>query len=359
MILLIVIFLFVLILFNSIHIIPKPKKNLHKKKKGKYVNISIVIAARNESPNVLDLIKALKNLDYSPENFEVVIVDDNSTDDTFALLKKAIEQLENYSVYRIDDKYQSGKRNALSFGINKSKYSFILTTDADCRPKKNWLQEFSDGFKLGKDFLIGIAPYIQKKSLVNKISCFENLRSLILTFSLTKFNVPYTAAARNFGFSKSAFQSIGGYENTTDTISGDDDLLLREAVKNKLKIGTVTGKNSFVLSNTKSNLKDYLDQRARHTQSSLHYLLKHKILLGGWHLLNLFFLISPFLFFIDPFFLLLLPAKVLIDVIVILFNQEKFSYGFTIFEIIYLQLLYEILLVIHFFNANFRRVRWK
>ena len=88
--------------------------------------------------------------------------------------------------------------------------------------------------------LFGIAPFYQKKNLVNKISCFENLRSSVLSFSMASIGLPYTAAARNFGFSKNAFESLGGYSKTKDTKSGDDDLLLREAVKNKLKIGVVT-----------------------------------------------------------------------------------------------------------------------
>ena len=63
--------------------------------------------------------------------------------------------------------------------------------------------------------------------------------------------MPYTAAARNFGFSKNAFELIGGYENTKDTKSGDDDLLLREAVKQNMKIGIVTRQDAFVYSETK------------------------------------------------------------------------------------------------------------
>ena len=101
----------------------------------------------------------------------------------------------------------SGKREALSFGISKSKYPFILITDADCQPEKNWLKSYSNKFGQGYEMLFGIAPFYQHKNLVNKVSCFENLRSSILSFSMASVGLPYTAAARNFGFSKNAFES--------------------------------------------------------------------------------------------------------------------------------------------------------
>ena len=105
--------------------------------------------------------------------------------------------------------------------------------------------------------LFGLAPFQQNRGLVNAISCFENLRSSILTFSFARLNLPYSAAARNFGFTISAFKKLGGFGNTLETQSGDDDLLIREAVKNKLKIGVVDFEESYVISNPKSSLNEF------------------------------------------------------------------------------------------------------
>ncbi len=205
----------------------------------------------------------------------------------------------------------------------------------------------------------GVAPFYQREYLVNKISCFENLRGTLLSFSMASFGLPYTAAARNFGFTKNAFESLGGYSKTKDTISGDDDLLLREAVKNKMKIGVLTEAESFVYSETKNSFNEYFQQKARHTQTSFHYLKRHQVILGLWHLLNLSFLLSPLLMFFNPILGILLPSKLIIDFIVVKKNQIKFSYTFSITEIIYLQIFYEVLLIIHFFNARFFEIKWK
>ena len=207
--------------------------------------------------------------------------------------------------------------------------------------------------------LFGIAPFYQNKTLINRIACFDNLRNSLLSLSMSSLGLPYTAAARNFGFTKKAFESLGGYSKTKDTISGDDDLLLREAVKKKMKIGLVTEPDSFVYSETKTSFREYLQQRARHTQTSFHYLKKHQLILGFWHLLNLFFLFSPLLIFTDPLFGVLLPAKLIIDIAIIKSTQKKFGYRFSIPEIFYLQIFYEILLIVHFFNARFSEIKWK
>lgn len=329
------------------------------KKENNPVNISIIIALRNEEENVDDLVESLNQFNYLKENFEVIFVDDHSTDRTYDKLKTKTDSINNFSVLELKSVNKSGKREALNFGIVKSKHPYILITDADCRPETKWLKAYANNFNLGYQMLYGIAPFYQHNNLINNISCFENLKGSLLSFSMASYGLPYTAAARNFGFTKNAFESLGEYSKTKDTISGDDDLLLREAVKSKMKIGVVTETGSFVYSETKNSFIEYFQQKARHTQTSFHYLKRHQVILGFWHLLNLSFLFSPLLMFFNPLLGILLPAKLIIDFIVVKSNQIKFSYKFSIAEIFYLQIFYELLLIIHFFNARFSEIRWK
>ena len=349
----------ILLLVNLLIIFSLKRMNQKSKKETDYVNISVIIAARNEAENIPDLIKSLKDLDYPEKLFEIIIVDDNSNDGTLDLLYNYSNSVNNLSVFSLEKDLASGKRNALSLGISKSKYKNIMITDADCRPEKDWLKSCSEVFSDGFNFLFGVAPFFQHKNLVNKISCFENLRNSILSFSMELIGLPYSAAARNFGFNKTVFESIGGYSGTSDTLSGDDDLLLREAVKKNEKIGVVTNINSYVYSESKRNIGEYFRQKARHTQTSFHYLTKHKLLLGFWHLLNLFFLFSPILMIINSLFGILFPLKLLIDLVVVKSAQKKFGYKFTVFDSLYLQIIYELFLIVHFFNARFSEVKWK
>ena len=114
-------------------------------------------------------------------------------------------------------------------GIEASKFPFILITDADCIVSPQWLKSCAAVFHQGYDFIFGPAPFYPENNFINNVSCYENIRNQFLTFSFANIGLPYSASARNFGFTKEAFQKIGGYKNTTDTLSGDDDLLIKRS----------------------------------------------------------------------------------------------------------------------------------
>jgi len=324
-----------------------------------HIKFSIIIAAKNEEQNLPLLFKSLNKLNYPKEYFEIIFVDDQSTDNTKSIIENLIIENSHISIYESHNKKYPGKRGALEIGISHAKYEYIMITDADCEPKQEWLNSFAEKFKQGYDFIFGIAPFHQTTSFVNKISCFENLRSQMLMFTVAKMGFPYSAAARSFGFRKTAFDNLEGYKNTTKTLSGDDDLLLQEAIKNKMKIATVETPSAFVFSAAKNKLNDYLNQKARHTASSNYYLLKHKIFLGIWHLLNLSFLFSVFLTFINILFALPFVIKLIFDVIIVQVKQNNFGYKFGIAESVYLQIIYELLIIVNYIKATFGKTKWK
>lgn len=324
-----------------------------------HLNISVIVAFKNEEKNLENLFSSLEALDYPKEKFEVILVDDNSSDNSYQKAVELSHLKANYRVLKAGNKVYPGKRGALDIGINSAKHMHILITDADCMPENKWLIGYSQKFTAGYELLFGLAPFKQYQTLINKIACFENLRSSFLTFAFAKLGIPYSAAARNFGFTIGAYQKLGGFTNTLETPSGDDDLLIREAVKNKLKIGVVDFKDCYVFSESKNSLSEFLNQKARHTKTALHYLPIHKILLGLWHLLNILTLASIFLLSLDLLFVLPFIIKLLIDMILVLSVQMRFKYDFKIHEIIYLQLMYELALIVNFFLSFRKNIVWK
>ena len=321
--------------------------------------ISIIIAFKNEEHNLDNLFMGLKNLNYPQDNFEVILVDDNSTDNSNEKATRLSSGLTNYRVIKASNKKYPGKRGALDIGIANAKYPYLMITDADCTPASGVLNAYSHKFNSGFDMLFGLAPFKQSKELVNKVSCFENLRSGILTFTCAKMNLPYSAAARNFGFTASAYQKLGGFSKTLGTASGDDDLLIREAVRSKLKIGIVSEKDSLVFTKSKGTFKDYLNQKARHTKTSHHYLLEHKMILGSWHLFNILVLFSVLLFPVNLFFAIPVLVKLSSDILVIIKIQNMFHYKFKVHEIILHQAVYEIFLIINFLFSFRKNIIWK
>ncbi len=323
------------------------------------LNFSVVIAAKNEEKNIPDLINSLKNIDYPRDKFEVIIADDNSSDKTFETANRLITGLPNFSIINCGEKKYPGKKGALAKGIENAENQLILITDADCRPEPGWIKSFAGKFTEGYDFLIGAAPFYSGKSLAELTACFENLRNSFLIFAAVKIGLPYSAMARSFGFRRQSFVKLGGYGGTLETLSGDDDLLLREAVKKDMRIGVVTGKDSFVFSKAKNSFGEYFVQKSRHIKTSFYYLPSRQLLLGGWHLLNLLMLFSPMLFFISSLFPVLFLIKILIDSALVLSKQKDFGYKFSLIRIIYLQILYEIFLIVNFIGAKFKKEKWK
>lgn len=321
--------------------------------------LSVIIALRNEEKNVDQLINSLSQLNYPEENFEVILVDDNSTDKTFSLIESRIAGKKNYTLIKADQKEFEGKKGALSVGITNAKNNFIVITDADCKPEFNWLKAMASKLDAGFDFVFGVAPIESGETLVKKLSAFENLRNTYLTIAAVGLNIPYSAAARSFAFRKKSYERIGGYSKTIETLSGDDDLLLREAVKNKMLIGTLIDPEAFVYSPAPKSFDEYFKQKHRHLQTSFHYLLNQKLFLGFWHLINLFSLISILFIFISPVLALPFAAKIFYDLFIVIKHQQELGHKFKFYEIIYLQILFEIFLVINFFKSLSGKTEWK
>ncbi len=321
--------------------------------------LSIIIAAKNEEDNIESLITSLEQLNYPEENFEVIIVDDNSTDNTAQLVRSKINNKNNFRLISAENKSISGKKGALAIGIEEAQNNFIVITDADCRPEIFWLSTIAGKLDEGFDFVFGVAPIESGKSLIEKISAFENLRNTYLSIAAAGLNIPYSAAARSFAFRKTSFNRVGGYANTTETLSGDDDLLLREAVKNKMLIGTITDPGAFVFSEAPKSFEEYFRQKKRHLQTSFHYLLKQKLFLGFWHLINLISLLSILLIIFSPVLALPLAVKIVYDFFIAIKFQKILGHHFKLYQLFYLQILYEVFIVINFFNSLSGKVIWK
>lgn len=321
--------------------------------------ISVIIAARNEEQNISSLINSLCALDYPARLFEVILVDDNSEDATYAEICRRIAHLPNFRVIKAADKKYPAKKGALEAGISLAAKQFVVTTDADCTPGRDWLKAFSSGFKDGNDFLLGYFVYRKTGTFTNTLARFTALRNLLLTFTGAYTRFPYCAMGSSFGFRLDAFRDLGGYSSTLQTLSGDDDLLLREAQKKGFKTGIAAVPGCAVHTESKQTFSSYLTQKARHTSASNYYLPEIKVFLAIWHLSNLMLLFSPFLIFYSAWMLLPFIVKISADVIVIKSIPRSTGYTFSPAGIIILQPLYEMMLIVNYLNGTFRgRNRW-
>ncbi len=321
-------------------------------------NFSILISLKNEGYNIHKLFESLKKLNYNKNNYEIILIDDNSTDDTLEILNDLAQNQSNYTVISAKNKKYPAKKGALDFGLSFAKFEYILITDADCEVPENWIRYFNSKFEYNYDLIFGTAPFHINDKFINRFSCFENLRTYLMTFFAQSINISYSAAARNFGFKKSFYYNIDGFSNILQTLSGDDDLLIREAIKHNAKIGSINNKECNVYSNTKESVSDFLKQKFRHTSTSYHYSIKQTIFPAVWHLLNFVLLMSVLFVSININFIIPFLLKLGIDIFVNRIFQKQFRYNFSFLELLYFQFFYELFIILKFPISYFYKNKW-
>lgn len=332
------------------------KINLTAVNNSNKLKISIIIPFKNEEKNLPQLVNSLRSTDYPTENFEVIFVDDNSSDNSIEIIKSC--SLSNFKVLKATDKKIAGKKGALEIGIQYANFDIIAITDADCIIEKDWLKSISNKISQVNDLVFGYSPFLVGSSLISKISSYENLKNFILYFSSVELGFPFGATARSLAFRKSVYLEVNGYNNTTETLSGDDDLFIRECVKKNFKIGYFFDKNSFVYSYPSESIKEYLSRKSRHLKTSHHYLFKHKLILGFWYSANFLSLISVLLVPLSVIFFLPFITKILFDVAIMILVKKKLHHSFKFYQVILLEIFYQILIPINFINSFLSKDNW-
>lgn len=251
--------------------------------------VSLIICARNESINLRNHLPLILAQDFSP--FEVIVVDDNSTDDSVETLLDFQKKSSILRVIQIKEPTLPGKKQALARGIAEAKYRWLLLTDADAVPATNqWIGRMCAAVAKNTGMVLGYGPYMAEKGWLNLFIRFEALWVAIQYLSFALRGMPYMGVGRNLMYEKPLFTNSGGFRSHENLASGDDDLFVRE-VASAQNTRICIDAESFVYSRAKNNLRAYFLQKSRHLSTANRYRLHHKLLLGALSM-------SHFLFFI-------------------------------------------------------------
>ena len=242
--------------------------------------ISIIIAARNESDNLYDNLPYILTQDY-PE-FEVIIVNNQSIDDSSWLLKALCLQHKNLRVVEIakNKHLLPGKKLPITLGVKGAKYENMVFTDADCRPASNkWLSIMAASFSDKKQIVLGYAPYYKSKGIINKIIRYDTAFIGVSYLSMALVKLPYMGVGRNLAYSKKVFDAVKGFKSHYSLPSGDDDLFIQEAAVNQNYTIQISPE-SFCFSSPATTWKSWIRQKTRHYTTSSRYNFIKKALLG-------------------------------------------------------------------------------
>ncbi len=288
--------------------------------------ISIIIPARNEEDNIGKCIEAILKQDYPKDLYEVIIIDDHSTDKTIEIVsryKDANVRCLKLSDYPTDNVI-AYKKKALSIGIAASTGELILTTDADCFAGQNWLQHIAAIYEQEKPVMI-VAPvdFTNNGSTVQLFQSLDFMSMQGITAASHQLKLGNMSNGANLAFSKAAYTAVDGYNGIDHLASGDDYLLmmkLNQAYPNH--ISYLKNQDAIVKTAPQPNWNSFIQQRIRWASKSGKYDDKKltSILLFVY-LYNVLIFVSAFVSFSQlhtPYvylFFLLLFIKTIVELI--------------------------------------------
>lgn len=255
--------------------------------------VSIIICAKNEEINLSKNVPKILDQDYP--NFEVILINDGSSDGTEKVMK-AFEAANNnikYVKVESNERFWGKKKYALTLGIKKATYKHLLFTDADCYPlSKQWVRQMVSSFGKDKSVVLGYGAYAKVKgSLVNKMIRFETVITAIQYFSYAISGRPYMGVGRNLAYTADLFYEHKGFVSHMDVLSGDDDLFINEAANQKNTMVQLAP-SSYTISEPHRTFKSWIYQKRRHLTTAQRYKIIDQFLLGLFYISQLFFIIG-------------------------------------------------------------------
>lgn len=237
------------------------------KKKG--VGFTILIPFRNEASNLPYVLKSISRLEYSLASFEIILIDDASTDESMLIIQDFMAQQPSLSMSCLPSKRQTGspKKDALTVGVHHASHEWILTTDADCTLEKTWLLSLNHFIQEFQPKMVVAPVSIATPKPISFLNAYEQLDFLSLmgtTIGGFGMGLPFLCNGANLAYEKEAFTIVNGYQDNDHIASGDDHFLLEKFVKTfPDKVRYLNSLEASVTTQAQPNWKGLISQRVR------------------------------------------------------------------------------------------------
>jgi cellulose synthase/poly-beta-1,6-N-acetylglucosamine synthase-like glycosyltransferase len=292
-------------------------------------SVSVIICARNEAENLQNFLPSILEQKYP--DFEVIVVNDCSEDNSYVILSNFMTQYPNLRISTInkDPKFTHNKKFAQFIGIKAARNEILLFTDSDCKPESDkWLEGMTSHFDSKTSFVLGYGGYISEKGFLNKYIRYDSLTIAMQYLGMAIRGLPYMGVGRNLAYRRSVFFENKGFGTHNHVISGDDDLFVNSVAN---------GKNTSVEfryeTHTRSvpcrELNEWIVQKKRHLTTAPYYKIRDKILLIAEPLTRIIFyaafiVLLSFLF-LWPWVLAVFTIRLLTQFIVFSLTQKKLN----------------------------------
>ena len=226
--------------------------------------LTVVVPCRNEVQRIGPLLATLASQTLDESTWEVVFVDDESTDETATVIAHWMNSQPQVKARLLAGPPPGGKKAALAAGIAAARSPVILTTDADCRADRGWLAEMAAPFdNASVQFAIGLVLYESDGSLLQDVQRIESMGLVSLGAAAAMGGQPYLANGANFAFRRAGFAAVGGYSFGGQLASGDDTFLLEAFCRSRMAGACVWSTHALVWTQAAPTWRAYWQQNIR------------------------------------------------------------------------------------------------
>ena len=331
--------------------------------------VSVIICAKDEADNLRQYLPFILQQDYP--DFEVIVVNDGSTDETETLLNNLCVEYQNLrtTFVPVGARNLSTKKLGLTLGIKAAKNDLLLFTDADCMPEDNmWVSRMTRNFTPETDFILGYGAYLNKKGFLNRLITFDTLFIALQYLGMAVSGKPYMGVGRNLAYRKETFFAHKGFASTLNLISGDDDLFVNQSGNSK-NTKIEISPDSITWSEPNTTFSGWFYQKERHLSVSSYYKFSSKYRLSLEPLSRGLFYAALILSFVVGHLIILIATAALllirlISQLIIInksakhFGERKYLFLVPVFDI-FLPLVNLYILTIGRLTSKGKSVRWK
>ncbi|RPI03310.1 MAG: glycosyltransferase [Calditrichaeota bacterium] len=321
--------------------------------------VSVIVPVRNEEKYINKCIQHLTTQSYPPEKYEIIFINDDSSDSTHDL----VQLRTNHQLKLLQSKSFEGlspKKAALHTGIIASRGEIILTTDADCMAPPTWIETMVSQFRSDTALVASWVVVQENEHFLSRIEALDSLGFVLVGAAAFGLNHPFLANGANLAYRKSAYFQVNGFDQIGHFGSGDDDLLLQKMKKlRKWKCVFAASMNAGVITHANRNLNQFFKQRLRWASKAAIYprsILWLQLWIYFFHLC--LFVSAILLIFIPPAIIFPL-MKIAADFFFFKNNARKAARSVRVIPLVGAELLQWLYLIIIGIWSNWGRYSWK
>ena len=328
---------------------------LKKKSNSNNLKATVIVPFRNEGENLIRCISSLLQQEFDESRFEIILVDDNSTDNYLDLIKDFLK-LPEIKLIKLEG--ASGKKRAIEAGINSSQKEIIVTTDADCFHSKLWLKALVESFDDKTGFVAGKVVYSNAKNIFEELQEIEFASLVSIGAAFIGNKIPLLANGASCAYRKELFFRVGGFHDNLNLVSGDEEFLMQKIhFDTEYEVKFCALEQSVAYTEPISEIQKFINQRKRWVSKVPFY--RNKLLLPVLVMLYLFYLTGLISLFVSFFnqqvacaFINIFVLKSLIDFVFMLRGYSLLELSKNISNILKLLILFPVAEVFHLFYIS-------